>query len=64
MIHMHFKPGGKVEIAAEGYGGQLCRKATEKYLQAFGGKVVSDDETPEAQLPAVIGEDEKEQEKA
>ena len=50
MIHMVFKLGGKVVIMPTGYGGQLCRRATEPYERALAGK--SDTlPTVEADLP-------------
>jgi hypothetical protein len=52
MIEINVKPGGKTVIVPTGYGGDLCRNATKPYVDALLGKVVSDKDTEEAQMPA------------
>jgi hypothetical protein len=55
------KKGGKgkgpsVEFKTEGVPGLDCRSASKPYMDAFGGNVVNDVATPEANQPAVTSE--------
>ena len=46
-----FHPDGRQECKVKGAPGKTCKQASEAYLKALPGKVVSDTPTSEALLP-------------
>lgn len=55
-----FSKTGKVTIAPEGYGGELCKQVTAAYEHALGGAQTSEP-TPEALQPPIAVADETKQ---
>ncbi len=55
------KADGSMSVEPEGFGGQLCRKATDPYLQRLGG-ATQDQDTAEAEMdPQISLNDSQEQ---
>ena len=54
-IIMTIAPGGATEVEVQGVPGADCKEISRPYLERLAGKVVSDEDTHEMQLPATTG---------
>lgn len=52
-VRLKIDKTGKVTQEVHGAPGGACREATRPYNDAFAGKTVSDERTPEADMPEI-----------